>query len=236
MLCAFLLVGCVGAGAPAPDHVLESITGRYEIAFWQKDTDTTSPVRVYIEGDGHSFDGHGRPTNDPTPRGTFMRDLAARDASPNVVYMARPCQFTMSKNCTVHDWTDGRFSDEIIDEMAGAVRFVARNRPVVLIGYSFVAFVTAAIIEKNPDLNVGAWITIAGVLNHTDWTEYFGDVPLTGSVSLNELPRTPARHYVAAHDNVVPRELSVRWVGAENLIVIPNSTHTKFPNFNIDNK
>ncbi len=234
-LLILLLCGCAGqAASPLELAWLELLTGKYTIAYWQKDTDSTSPVHIYIEGDGHAFDGHGRPTSDPTPRGTLVRDLAARDASPNVVYLARPCQFIMSKSCTVHDWTDGRFSQKIINEMADIVRHIAGRRPIVLIGYSGGAYISAAIISQNPDLNVHQWITIAGVLNHSDWTEYFGDAPLSRSVSVNELPRLPSRHYVASRDSVVPIALSQKWVGADNLIVVPGGRHNKFPNLILD--
>ncbi len=234
-LLILLLCGCAGqTNAPLELAWLESLTGKYTIAFWQRNTDASSPIHIYIEGDGHSFDGHGRPTDDPTPRGTLVRDLAARDTSPNVAYLARPCQFIMSPACTVHDWTDGRFSAAIIDEISDIVRHIAMARPIVLIGYSGGAYVAAQIISRNPDLNVIQWVTVAGVLNHSDWTDYFGDAPLTRSLSLSELPRLPARHYVAAHDSVVPAALSRKWGGAENIIVIPGARHDKFPDLKIE--
>lgn len=235
ILIALLLCGCVGTTAPRPElTMLQVVGGDYGIAYWRKDTDMTAPVHIYIEGDGHAFDGHGRPTSDPTPRGTLVRDLAMCDDAPNVVYLARPCQFEVSPACTSHDWTDGRFSEGIIEEMSVAVRHLAAGRPIVLVGYSGGAYVSAAIIERNPDLDVKQWITIAGVLNHVDWTEYFGDAPLSGSMNLNTLPQMFARHYVAEWDSVVPRTLSERWVGAENLIVVPHARHDKFPGLELD--
>ncbi len=232
---AFLLAGCAGTVTP-PDDLLffRSPSGRYDIAYWARDTDPDAPVRIYIEGDGHAFDGHGMPTRDPTPRGRMVRDWANADAAPNVAYLARPCQYVMSSACTTHDWTDGRFSQDIITEMAAAVRHIARGRPVVLVGYSGGAMISGLIISQNPDLNIREWITVAGVLNHADWTAYFGDAPLSYSLNMNTLPRVSARHYVAENDKVVPRTLSRQWVGAGNLIVVPNATHNKFPDFMID--
>jgi len=231
-----LLTGCVAShwGAPPDFGYVIVDAGEYEIATWQKITDSAAPVRIYIEGDGRAFDGHGRPTHDPTPHGRLVRDLAAADMSANVVYMARPCQYVMSSACDVTDWTDGRFSSRIIDSMTSAIQQIARGRPVVLIGYSGGAMISGLIIEQNPDLNVHEWITVAGVLNHADWTGYFGDTPLTNSLNMNKLPRVPARHYVAERDKVVPRALSQRWGGDENLIIVPNATHNKFPDFSID--
>jgi triacylglycerol esterase/lipase EstA (alpha/beta hydrolase family) len=131
----------------------------------------------------------------------------------------------MSDNCTKSDWTDGRFSQKIIDNITQAVKTIAQNKPIILIGYSGGALLSGLIINQNLDINVIQWITIAGVLNHTDWTSYFGDKPLTKSAELNTLPQLPQTHYIAEHDNVVPNELSQKWTKNKNLITVPNATH-----------
>ena len=231
---AFLLTGCIAAAPQMELSGLQSLHGDYNIAFWTRDTDNTAPIHVYIEGDGHAFDAHSKPTDDPTPHGTLVRNMAMNDAAPNVAYIARPCQFIMSPSCTVNDWTTGRFSEKIVSEMADAVRWVARGRPIVLIGYSGGAMMSGLIIENNPDLDVVQWITIAGILNHSDWTQYWGDTPLSDSMDMNALPQISAHHYVAQTDDIVPKVLSVKWVGAENLITVPGGKHGKFPGLNID--
>ena len=231
---AFLLTGCIAAAPQMELSGLQSLHGDYNIAFWTRDTDNTAPIHVYIEGDGHAFDAHSKPTDDPTPHGTVVRNMAMNDAAPNVAYIARPCQFIMSPSCTVSDWTTGRFSEKIVSEMADAVRWVARGRPIVLIGYSGGAMMSGLIIENNPDLDVVQWITIAGILNHSDWTQYWGDTPLSDSMDMNALPQISSRHYVAQTDDIVPKVLSVKWVGAENLITVPGGKHGNFPDLNID--
>ncbi|MCM1294218.1 MAG: hypothetical protein NC311_01495 [Muribaculaceae bacterium] len=208
-------------------------TANYNIASWQKLSSPTAPIYIYIEGDGHAFDGYGRPTSDPTPRSRMLRDMASRDMNPNVVYMARPCQFIMSDNCNITDWTSGRFSSRATDTMATAIRNVANGRPVILIGYSGGAMISGLVIEQNPDIDVKQWITISGVLNHHDWTEYFCDSPLTQSADLNRLPRVPQCHYVAESDIVVPRHLSQKWTN-NNIIIVPDSTHNDFGDFDPD--
>ena len=162
-----------------------------------------------------------------------MRDMATRDASANVVYMARPCQYVTSPQCNVSDWTDGRFSEPIVSVMSDAVHHVAQNRPIVLIGYSGGAMISGLIIQNNPDLPVKQWITIAGVLNHTDWSNYFNDAPLSKSLDMNVLPAISQMHYIAQGDSVVPNELSYRWTGGKNLTVITDATHDKFPYFGV---
>lgn len=227
------LAGCATMRADT-DELSYMHAGDFDIAFTQRITDTTAPIHIYIEGDGHAFNGHGLPTRDPTPRNMFMRHMAARDASPNVAYIARPCQFAMSPTCSVTDWTSGRFSARVIDAMADAVRTIAKNHPVILVGYSGGAMISGLIIERNPDIDVKKWITVAGVLNHAAWIEYFGDTPLSGSLSMDALPCVPMRHYVAARDTVVPKEITMAIAPAETVTIVPGATHNNFPNLELD--
>ncbi len=233
---SLFLFGCVGhAPYVMPDDFVrhDINVGNYTIASWVRDSGDNSPVHIYIEGDGSSFDARGVPTSDPTPRGGTLREMAVRDSAANVVYLARPCQFIMSRACVQADWTHGRFASHMVDVMADAVRYVSDSRPVVLIGYSGGAMISGLIIQANPDIAVREWITIAGVLNHADWTGYFGDVPLFDSMNLDELPHVLQRHFVAEYDKVVPMELSRRWVGAAALTIIPGTTHGNFGEYKL---
>lgn len=205
-------------------------TTKYDVATWQKISDNTAPIRIYIEGDGHAFDAMGHPTQNPTPRGDTVRQMAMRDASPNIVYLARPCQYIMSDICTVSDWTLGRFSPDVISAMSDAIHRIAGTRPVILIGYSGGAILSGLIIAQNTDLNIRQWITVAGVLNHSDWTDYFGDTPLYDSVDLNTLPHVTQCHFVAETDVVVPFELSQKWTH-NNITVIPKTRHNDLRDF-----
>ncbi|MBQ2017640.1 MAG: hypothetical protein II208_03915 [Alphaproteobacteria bacterium] len=234
-ICIFLLLSaCASAWQPPSDFIYAPISaGKYTIATFQRVLDNETPIHIYIEGDGHSFDAHGHPTSDPTPHSTFLRDLASRDSSPNVIYMARPCQYIKSSACSRIDWTSGRFSSDVIESVADAIKQVAGNTSVVLIGYSGGAMVSGLVIQNNHDLSVKKWITIAGVLNHADWTSYFKDAPLSASLNLNGLPNVPQVHYIARGDRVVPNSLSRKWVGDKKLVVIDGATHNKFPDINL---
>ena len=79
-----LLTGCAAVKVP-PEFVYREIQTRdFTLATWQKITDPDGVYKIYIEGDGHAFNARGRATNDPTPRGTLVRELAFGDPSPNV--------------------------------------------------------------------------------------------------------------------------------------------------------
>lgn len=232
-----LLCLCGCAGSPyIPANYEKSVvsTNGFDIAVWQKKTDTISPVHIYIEGDGHAFNGRGMPTSDPSPKSTFLRDLAFSDTSPNVVYIARPCQFIMSPQCEQTYWTDGRFNRAVIDSMAAAIKQIAGKAPIILIGYSGGAMVSGLVIEHYPELNVKKWITVAGVLNHADWTEYFGDSSLSNSMNLEVLPNVAQVHYAGTKDNVVPPELTNKWTAGENMILVNEATHDDFGNLKLD--
>lgn len=230
------LSACAGAGWKVPDDFayVPIKSGEYEIASWQKlNNPKNNHVHIYIEGDGHAFNAYGQPTRDPTPRGTFVRDLATRDNFENVVYMARPCQFIMTDSCSETDWTKGRFSQKIIDAQSDAVKQISENKKITLIGYSGGAMVSGLIIEQNPKLKVEKWITVAGVLDHKKWTEYFGDEDLSESLNLTKIPNLKQIHFVGEHDKTVPYELAKTWANESDIKLIPNAAHDDFGDLKI---
>lgn len=231
----FLVAGCSGNWiVPDGFQYVPIKTDNYEIATWQKINNVKNDtLHVYIEGDGHAFDAYGRPTNDPTPRGTLVRDLAAADNFENVVYIARPCQFIMDENCSQTDWTDGRFSQKIIDAESAVIKQIAKNKHIVLIGYSGGAMVSGLIIKQNPKMKVDKWITIAGVLNHKKWTQYFGDEPLNKSIDMDALPNVPQIHFVGGRDSVVPYDLAKNWANQSDIKLIEKARHNDFGDLKI---
>lgn len=234
LLFLFFLLSACATENPLKDMRFKPVSsGDYTIASWYKITQPQQPVKIYIEGDGHAFDEKGQPTDDPTPEGLFLRKLAVDDNSPNVVYMARPCQYLMSTNCTQKDWTTGRFSQEIIDAMTDSVgswKKKAKADKVILVGYSGGAMIASQIATKHPK-DIQKLITIAGILDKDKWTEYHDDDPLTDSVNLkiDDLKDINQTHYVGTKDKIVPPELSYNILGKDNssVVVVKGATHTK---------
>ncbi len=225
----FLLFGCsvVSDFVEAPDafEYKEMMSGQYRLASWHKNTNPAAPVRIYIEGDGHSFNHRGQATSNPTPKNPFMRQLAFNDPNPNVVYLARPCQYVTDEHCTPLDWTTGRFSKAVVDSMSLAVERIANGRPVVLIGYSGGAMISGLIISRNLSLFVQRWVTIAGVLNHDKWTAYHKVPPLIDSLNLSQMPMVSQVHFVGENDSVVPPDFARLIVPTETIFVVPEATH-----------
>ena len=233
---AFLLVGCTGAGWVAPDNFnyVPVDTDKYQIATWQKISNPkNNEIHIYIEGDGNAYDNYGQPTDNPTPRGKMLRELAIKDEFPNVVYMARPCQFIMNEKCSITDWTDGRFSQKIIDSVTQAINKTAGKKQITLIGYSGGAMVSGLVIKQNQNMKIKKWITIAGVLNHKKWTEYFGDKPLKKSLDMEGLPEILQTHFVGDDDETVPYELVKQWANEKDIRFVPGASHDDFSNINL---
>lgn len=221
----YCLCGCQTITPPPTFTYKEIQTDTYKLASWQKTTDSTSPIRIYIEGDGYAFNHRGYPTTNPTPRGTFLRKIAFNDSAANVVYLARPCQYVEDKHCSVKDWTTGRFSQNIVDSTTQAIKNISGQQPIILIGYSGGALLSGLVISQNPQIPVKKWITIAGVLNHTKWTEDLNLPPLTDSIDLEKLPTIPQLHLIGDKDTTVSYKLTESLVDKNNLMIIPNATH-----------
>ena len=88
-LFGLLSAGCSGIKVPDDFAYKEIETRDFKLASWQKISEPDGVYKFYIEGDGHAFDSRGRPTADPTPQETMLRELAFGDPSPNVIYLAR---------------------------------------------------------------------------------------------------------------------------------------------------
>lgn len=203
-------------------------TADYVLLSIQKITDNRMSVRIYVEGDGNAYTAKGYATNDPTPKSFFLRDVAFSDPTPNVVYLARPCQFIKDKNYDKIDWTTGRFSQKIVDNVAQAIEQIADGKETVLIGYSGGALLTGLIINRyGHRLKTVKWITIAGLLNHSAWTKYFNYVPLKDSLDLDYIPDIAQTHYIAKKDRIIPYKLTAKYVNEKDCIFIEDATHSK---------
>jgi hypothetical protein len=229
-LISFILCSCASlqTNPPKDFSYVEIKTDDYVLASWQKIKDEQALIKIYIEGDGHAYTSKGYPTKDPTPKSHFLRDIAFDDTSENVVYLARPCQYIKSNEYKSVDWTTGRFSWKIVNNMAQAIKLIAGDKNVILIGYSGGALLCGLIInEYQQELHIVKWITIAGLLNHTRWTRYFNYTPLRNSMDLDVIPNIPQIHYIGKKDTVIPYWLTLQCLDERNCVVIENATHNK---------
>jgi len=225
-----LLSGCKGIVIPDEFVYKEIETNTFKLASWQKVTNPKGKFKVYIEGDGASFDAYGRPTNNPTPRGKLLREIAFNDYNENVIYLARPCQFVEDDMCSQRHWTTARFASEVINASYEAIKSVAKDNKVILVGFSGGAQVAGLVSVAKKGINVVKLVTIGGNLDHFSWTEYHNLPSLNESMSLadykNEYMKIPQIHYIGSKDDVIPSKLVYDFVDDENLVKVVNgATH-----------
>ncbi len=172
----------------------------------------SAPVlRVYIEGDGHAWMHRDTPSEDPTPWSPVALALAARDPAPSVAYLARPCQYVTpgsDPNCSVHDWTDGRYAEPVIASTNVAIdRLLVASgaRELEVVGFSGGGVVAALVAARRHD--VANLRTVAANLDTAAWTARQQLSPLTGSLNpadfAVQLQNIPQMHFVGEDDSVV---------------------------------
>ena len=177
---------------------------------------------IYIEGDGAPWPSAFQPPRDPTPPEPVALALAARDPSPTVAYLGRPCQYLNAPErarCDSAYWSNRRFSPEVLaamDEAVDRLKLRAGAQRVRLIGHSGGGVVAALLALRRDD--VADWVTLAAPLALTAWATTQGLTPLADSLDPMAQPAAAitrrATHFAGANDTVVPPEIVARFVGA----------------------
>lgn len=186
-------------------------------------TTKTDTVRVYLEGDGRAWITATQPSLNPTPRRSFMLQLAQSDPA-TAVYLARPCQYQKNSVCKVPLWTSDRFGQAVLDSMHGAldgIKTTLKNTQFELIGYSGGGAVALLLAAQRED--IAQIQTIAGNLSPAAWVEQHKLTPLSGSLEptayASSLAVIPQRHFYGAKDkNIPPSSYQDYW---ERLAVKP---------------
>lgn len=174
----------------------------------------TDLVTIVIEGDGEAHDRRGRPTDDPTPRrlGTGL-EIAQSWPGDHVVSLGRLCQHTRNTDlqCSVEDWTTGRFSAEAVAATNAAIdeiRAMTGARRVRLVGWSGGGVMATLVAQRRVD--VDALVTFAAPLDTDAWTRALGLSALDRS--LNPAERefywpAPQIHLLGRFDGTVPAQV-----------------------------
>lgn len=184
----------------------------FAIAAYSRIREPGKPVQIYIEGDGYAWVTRNRVSGDPTPRNPMLLSLAAEDPAPNVVYLARPCQYTPDEfrsGCREFFWTEGRFAEPVIasmDQAVGELMKKAQAASAHLIGYSGGAAVAILVAARRQD--IASLRTIAGNLDPEVVNEYNGVSPLEGSldptVVAGKIAGLPQLHFLGGDDAIIP--------------------------------
>jgi len=233
-----LLTACVIVPPKPEGFIAKEIrtSNNLSISVWEKENillDQT--LRLYIEGDG-----------DPNPSHLVALDFAERDTNPNVIYIARPCQWSNEPLCKQKPniYGQDRFHTEIMSEMTELITYLMKKyhaTDVELIGYDGGAVVALNVATKVPTKRV---ITIAGIVGLSSYNAYHNlpDTEDAEDPEKNhfELAKIPQIHYVGARDEITPRQLAEYFVKKLDqpksavVKVVPDVNHVNWQGVRLD--
>ncbi len=164
-------------------------------------------AHIYIEGEENDT------LTDATPFNPLALHLASKDKAENVIYIARPCQYTgmisPAEKCDKSYWNESRFSEKVLDSYNKALDDIALRYNITsfdLIGYSGGGAIASLLAAQREDIT--SLRTIAGILDHEAYThaaqeELLSDSlnPVSQAVTLAKMPQY---HFIGGRDNVVP--------------------------------
>ncbi|QXI31495.1 alpha/beta hydrolase [Pseudomonas vanderleydeniana] len=231
MLMTGLVSGC--ASVPSPESRSAAANELARSHHWQGQQIDSQPfplkafrpeqfsdnprLTIYLEGDGFAWVTASQPSTDPTPIDPVALRLALAQPSGNAAYLARPCQYLKPAACSRDDWTDARFSADVVSSLDRAVDTLkqqAHAQTLQLVGYSGGAAIALLLAARRTDVeNV---ITVAGNLDHQAWTRFHRVQPLTRSLNPGDfgpaLSHLRQMHLVGTDDPVIPPELTRQFV------------------------
>jgi pimeloyl-ACP methyl ester carboxylesterase len=216
-------------------------TQGFALTAWSRIAAPADDVHVYIEGDGYAWATLTDPSDDPTPLNPLALRLAATDDAPNVLYLARPCQFRPAgtrDSCETSFWTERRFAETVVASLDDAIDRAlppSPRRRLTLIGYSGGGGIAVLLAARRTD--VAAVVSVAGNIAHGVWTTHHKVSPLRGSLdpidSAVLLATVPQLHLVGVNDRIVPRLIADTFArrspanGCIRVVSIADATHDK---------
>lgn len=210
VLLSFLfLTGCA-LFPPNPSGFKKNLIETKYLTFsvWEKEgIQNGKPLRIYLEGDGN-----------PNPFDQIALYYAQQDPSSNIIYVARPCQWSDDKVCKDKPeiYREQRFHPEMIRETQEILLLLINKYQapyVELVGYDGGATVALNLAHKIPVKRV---ITIAGILDTESYTyqnnlDEMSDAenPANNLFALSQITQI---HYVGSEDNITPLKVAERFV------------------------
>ena len=191
-------------------------TQAFDLTAFTRIQNNHQPIRVYIEGDGFAWVNKQQQSSDPTPHQALALQLASIDPYPNIIYMARPCQYQQTNRaCDTHYWGDKRFAIEVIKSMQQALDALNINHSAIeLVGYSgggAIAILMAA--DRTDVLNIR---TIAANLDHIYVNQFHHVALMPDSLNAIDFAQKNSKitqiHFIGLQDTVIPPETAKRYL------------------------
>jgi dienelactone hydrolase len=196
-------------------------------------------IVIYIEGDGQAWKRKNKLSDDPTPGNPIGLKLAVNDVAPNVVYLARPCQYLKKerlKECSTKYWSSHRYAEEVIDAMSETITKIKSRieaTSIEIIGFSGGGVIAMLIASFRHD--VSKIVTIAANIDHESWSEWHGVSKLNGSLTplnyLAGLEGVNQLHFWGGKDKIVPYKTQLSFIASfeKNALfkykIIPDFNH-----------
>lgn len=213
--------------------------GKFWLTTYQRILNDNDRIVFYIEGDGQPFIRRFIISEDPTPRTPMLIRLAFDDPRPNVVYIARPCQYTpmeINTTCNKGYWTDKRMSLEVVQSINEVITKISKDKKFDIIGFSGgggIAVLVASINNKTNTI-----LTISGNLDHQEFNKYHKVRPMLRSLNpidyAKNINNIPQLHISGGKDKIVPVFINERYIEASqptNCVkrhIIPDADHNNY--------
>jgi pimeloyl-ACP methyl ester carboxylesterase len=136
-----------------------------------------------------------------------------QDPSPDIAYLARPCQFIQTKECSKHAWTFGRYDEKTVSSMNQALSHIKKDlryTNLELVGYSGGATIALLLAGMRDDIH--SVRTVAGNLDPS-FTNLFHNVsPMPTALNpidqQKTISRVPQIHFYGSRDPIIPQAIS----------------------------
>lgn len=168
---------------------------------------------LYIEGDGTPYADANTLNFSSTPPDPVGLRLASQDGSPNVIYLARPCQYRQryqgKEECPKVFGAEARYSEAVIHGYMNALDNIKAYHDLTgfeIVGYDGGAAIAAILAAQRTD--IVSLRTVAGNLD-TKTTSYLNNTKeLDKSYNpvnyATKLALMPQRHFVGKLDRITP--------------------------------
>ncbi len=188
-------------------------------------------AKIYIEGETDNWITDRKLSFNPTPREPVGIKLASYDSAPNVIWIARPCQYQGldDKSCENNDyWGSAQFAPEVIASYHQALDDIKQRYGISsfeLVGYSGGGVIAALLAAERDD--VTSLRTVATPLDHMAFTQIHKLESWNKSKNpidqADRLATIPQRHFIGAQDQLVPPAIYTsyaRSIGNDNCMSV----------------
>jgi len=200
-------------------------SGRFDLFTQLRSLGPARSLVVYIEGDGRAFLTRDRASPDPTPLRPIGLRLALADPAPDILYLARPCQYSKLASkppCNPRYWTTARLAPEVIAALSSAIDRTKKKlnaKFIELVGYSGGGAAAALVAARRPDVH--RLVTVAANLDTDLWTRRLKVTAMKESLNPAEAARSirhiPQMHLAGSDDDIVPASIGHSFLEAAKL-------------------